>query len=116
MYMKVLTTSIEPQTLKIIPREYVASVTLKIRDDSTNEIITDTVSAIIEKDYLSISYSFNLKEGRFYDLKLLNGSNVIYLDRIFCTDQTINQNTNNYYSVNKNEYVSPSSDNDYIIT
>ena len=113
--MKVLTTSTDAQTLKIIPRTYVSSVTLKIRDDSTNEVTTAVVSATTDKNYLTLSYAFNLKEGRFYDLTILNGSNVIYLDRVFCTDQTINQDTNDYYSVNKNEYVSENGNNDYIV-
>lgn len=113
--MKVLTTSTDAQILKVIPRSYVSSVTLKLRDDSTNEVTTAVVPTINEKDYLRLSYAFNLKEGRFYDLTLLDGSNVLYLDRIFCTDQTINQNTNDYYSVNKNEYVSEEGNNDYIV-
>ena len=113
--MKVLTTSTDPQTIKVIPRVYVSSVTLKLRDDSTNEVTTASVDTVTDKDYLSLSYAFNLKEGRYYDLTLLDGSNVIYLDRVFCTDQTINQDTNNYYSVNKNEYVSKDGNNDYIV-
>ncbi len=113
--MKVLTTSTNPQTIKVIPRVYVASVTLKLRDDSTNEVTTASVNTVTDKDYLSLSYAFNLKEGRYYDLTLLDGSDVIYLDRVFCTDQTINQDTNDYYSVNKNEYVSKSGNNDYIV-
>ena len=43
MYMKVLTTSTDEQILKIIPRSYASSVTLKLRDDSTNTIITETL-------------------------------------------------------------------------
>jgi hypothetical protein len=113
--MKVLTTSTNPQTIKVIPRVYVASVTLKLRDDSTNEVTTASVNTVTDKDYLSLSYAFNLKEGRYYDLTLLDGSDVIYLDRVFCTDQTINQDTNDYYSVNKNEYVSKDGNNDYIV-
>lgn len=113
--MKVLTTSPSNQTLKIIPREYVSTVTLKLRDDSTNEVTTATVSTTTDKDYMVISYTFSLVEGHFYDLTILSGSDVIYLDRVFCTDQTIDQDTNNYYSVNKNEYVSKSGNNDFII-
>ena len=114
--MKVLTTSTAEQILKVIPRTYTSSVTLKLRDDSTNVITTQTLSAITEKGYLVVSYAFNLKEGRFYDLTILDGSNIIYLDRVFCTDQTINQSTNSYYSVNKNTYINAPSDNDYIIS
>ena len=75
--MKVLTTSTNQQTINVIPRSYVASVTLKLRDDSTNEITTASVNTVTDKDYLTLSYAFNLKEGRYYDLTLLNGSDVI---------------------------------------
>jgi CMP-N-acetylneuraminic acid synthetase len=45
-----------------------------------------------------------------------NGTSVIYKDKVFCTDQTINQTNNDYYSINKDEYVQEDSfDNDYII-
>jgi len=49
--------------------------------------------------------------------ELLNNSSleVIYKDKIFCTNQTINQYTNDYYSVNKDEYVSKDGNNDYIV-
>jgi hypothetical protein len=113
--MKVLTTSTSNQTLRIIPREYVSSVTLKLRDDSTNEVTTATVSATTDKDYMVISYSFSLVEGHFYDLTILSGNDVIYKDKIFCTDQTIDQDTNSYYSVNENEYISKAGNNDFII-
>jgi hypothetical protein len=113
--MKVLTTSASAQVIKVIPRSYPATVTLKLRDDSTNDVTTATVSTTTDRDYLSVSHAFSLKEGRFYDLTLLDGLEVIYLDKIFCTDQTIDQDTNDYYSINKNEYISEPSNNDYII-
>jgi len=113
--MKVLTTSTDIQTIKVIPRDYAGTVTLKLRDDSTNEVTSASVNTVTVKDYLSVSYAFNLKEGRYYDLTLLNGSDIIYLDKVFCTDQTINQDTNDYYSVNKNEYVTKEGNNDYIV-
>jgi hypothetical protein len=152
--MKVLTTSTNLQTIKVIPRVFTNSIVLKLRDDSTNDKVSFILpETIINKDYLEISNIFNLKEGRFYDLTIykVNGSyeefkqrvisdsgtfvnntclynfldaqnlintsslDIIYLDKIFCTDQTINQDTNNYYSVNKDEYVSKSGNNDYIV-
>jgi len=152
--MKVLTTSTNLQTIKVIPRVFTNSIVLKLRDDSTNDKVSFILpETIINKDYLEISNIFSLKEGRFYDLTVykVNGSygefkerviadsgtfvnntclynfldaqnlintsslDIIYLDKIFCTDQTINQDTNNYYSVNKNEYVSKDGNNDYIV-
>lgn len=114
--MKHLTTSTEAQTIKIIPREYVASATLKLRDDSTNTEVSYSVTPTTDKNYLVISNAFNLVEGHFYDLTLLNGVEVIYKDKVFCSDQTINQSNNDYYTVNKDVYDSETSyDNDYII-
>jgi len=55
--MKVLTTSNSSQTIKIIPREYFSSVTLQLRDDSTNEVTTANISTTTDKDYLVISYA-----------------------------------------------------------
>ena len=112
-----LTTSSSAQTLKIIPRSYASSVSMILRDDSTNTSTTYTsISTSTDKNYLVISQAFNpvLVEGRFYDLTVKEGSNIIYKDKIFCTDQTISD-----YSVNSGEYTIPTGDdkfdNDYII-
>lgn len=113
--MKVLTTSNSNQTLKFIPREYVTNITLKLRDDSTNEITTSAIASTTDKDYMVVNTIFDLREGSFYDLTILSGTNIIYKDKIFCTDQTIDQDTNNYYSVNKDEYVSKDGNNDFIV-
>lgn len=122
--MKVLTTSLEEQTLKIIPRFYVLgndSATLELRDDTTNKVTTYILSPSKLKDFLIITQAFNLVEGHFYDFKVylgienLTDLDIIYKGKIFCTDQNINQSINDLYTVNKNEYVSQSSNNDYIV-
>ena len=95
------------QIIYIIPRVYATSVTLTLRDGSSNNVKTISV--------------FELVEGRFYDLKVYNGqgaleaANIIYRDKIFCTAQSTNQSTNNKYSVNKNSYIQKSGNNDFII-
>lgn len=114
--MKVLTTSTSAQTITFIPREYIDSVTLYLRNESTNTSTTETVSLTHDKGVSTLSNEFSLTEGIYYEFKILNGTEVLYYDKIFCTDQTIDQETNNYYSVNKNQYVTEDSyDNDYII-
>jgi len=115
--MILLTTSEEAQQIKVIPRAYAASVTLKLRDESKNTVTTySSVAATNVKGYLTLSRAFSLVEGRFYELTILDGTEVIYKDRIFCTDQDVDQATNDYYSVNKNVYDSENSyDNEYII-
>ena len=112
-----LTTSASAQTLKVIPRSYASSVNMILRDDSTNTSTTySSISTSTDKNYLVLSQALNpiLVEGRFYDLTIKEGSNVIYKDKIFCTDQTISS-----YSVNDGEYTIPTGndvhDNDYIV-
>jgi len=138
--MKILTTSTGEQTIRIIPRSYPDDITLILRDDSTNTEVIYTIDSMewentdevwqsvdvnwndaggyFEEDgYLVISNEYNLLEGRFYDLTIKNElDQVIYKDKIFCTDQTIDQDTNNYYSVNEGVYKTENSyDNEYII-
>jgi hypothetical protein len=109
--MKILTTSTGDQTFKVIPRSYPASITLKLRDDSTNTETTYTITPTTDKGKMVITQAFSLEEGRYYDLTILDGSDIIYKDKVFCTDQTISS-----YSVNNNEYTQESSyDNDYIV-
>lgn len=112
-----LTTSASAQTLKIIPRSYASSVSMILRDDSTNTSTTySSISTSTDKNYLVVSQALSpvLVEGRFYDLTIKEGSNVIYKDKVFCTDQTISS-----YTVNSSEYTIPTGndvfDNDYIV-
>lgn len=112
-----LTTSASAQTLKVIPRSYASSVSMILRDDSTNTSTTySSISTSTDKNYLVLSQALSpvLVEGRFYDLTIKEGSNVIYKDKVFCTDQTISS-----YSVNSGEYTIPTGDdvhdNDYIV-
>ncbi len=114
-----LTTSASAQSIKIIPRSYASSVSMVLRDDSTNTFSTmSSISTSTDKNYLVGSQELSpvLVEGRFYDLTIKEGTNVIYKDKVFCSDQTINQTNNDYYSVNSGEYTTENSfDNDYLI-
>lgn len=113
----VLSTTASAQTIKVIPREYVTSATLILRDDSTNTSVSYSVSPTTNKNYSDISQALTLKEGRYYDLTLKNSSgSIIYKDKVFCTAQTVDQSSNDYYTINKDVYTSDTSyDNDYII-
>ena len=137
--MKKLTTSTDPQTIQIIPRDYIDVATLVLRDDSTNTSVLKEVDIVTDNGYSSITTEFELVEGRFYDLSLTNDSNiwnknldqwqlanynwddsllndVYYKDKIFCTDQRINQEFREYYALNTGQFVTEDSyDNDYII-
>jgi len=129
------------QTIKIIPRDFGVNIVMSLRDDSTNKLdFLYPTNVIKNGNYLDITETFELTEGRFYDLKIFYGSfekrveldngileglqclgveydanDIIYRDKIFCTSQNTNQIKNEYYTVNKDDYKSLKSDNDFII-
>jgi hypothetical protein len=141
--MIVLTTSTLAQAFKVIPRTYVDQFTLSIRDDSTNVTQTyEVTTGVTSGNYLTFSQAFSpvLVEGHFYDIKLYSDPNFwntnyflwelyneiwnidttnivdIFKDRIFCTDQEIDQMDNLYYELNKGQYITDNSyNNDYIV-
>lgn len=119
--MKHLLPTTNAQTIKIIPRVYSTSVTIKLRDDSSNDETIILPSAIINKNYVELTNIFALVEGRFYDLKVYNGqgsvteADIIYRDKIFCTAQSTNQSNNEHYTINKDVYKQKSGNNDFII-
>ena len=131
--MIILTTSTVAQTISVIPRKY-DSIPFKmsVRDDSTNITVIYTIAtATTVGNYLEFSKAFApvLVENHFYNLELYVDYNFwntnygfwqldnfkwnederqvldIYNDKIFCTDQDINQLENNNYQLNKGEYV-----------
>lgn len=146
--MIVLTTTAS-QTLKVIPREYLGSFTIDVRDSSLNKSFTyfeNTVTTNgnymeFTNNYIDASSNSIFKEARFYDLDLYADFNFwntnlslwnlydeiwqtdsdqkqrIYRDRIFVTDQDIDQlNDNDHYNINKDQYTTNNSyDNEYIV-
>lgn len=138
--MRILTTSTDAQIIKFIPRLYYTEAAMILRDNTTNVATVTDVTFTKNEDYLTLSHSFELVEGRFYDLEFTRDPDVwgqnlnqfqleqklwnddegitllVYRDNIFCTDQNIDQTQNKYYSPNKNEYKSNNTfDNNYIV-
>jgi len=123
--MKILTTSASAQNIAIIPRQFLSSYKLIVKDEAANtEIFNDEVTAAASDNYRTLSVTFDpvLKEGRFYTFEVRNtlvDTLIYYKDKIFCTDQTVNQSNNDYYDINKDEYdfddTDASHSNDYII-
>lgn len=110
--MKILTTSTDAQEMTIIPRSYPALIDIRLRDESTNTVtLIEDVSTTTDKGYLIFSTAYSLTENVFYELTILSGSDVIYKDKVFCTDQVIAN-----YTLNENEYITENTyDNDYIL-
>ncbi len=106
------------KTFKVIPRQFInGSINVKLTSESTGADINVSPTASTDGNYMTFTIAFGtLTEGDFYTLEIKDGTVVIYKDRVFCTDQTVNQVNNDYYSVNDGEYTSEDSfDNDYII-
>ena len=115
----------------IIPRDYVSSAYMTIRDDSTNVTVDYTlvprVAGVGNIEIVNDTYNVyndtysNLVEGHFYDLTIYSDvlkTNVIYKDRIFCTAQKaeIDADNNYFYKVNKDQYTEYDGfNNDYIV-
>ena len=131
--MIVLTTSAVAQKISVIPRQYdETAFKMDIRDDSTNKIVTYNIpSDTTVGNYLEFNNVFSpvLVEAHFYDLSLYIDFNFwntnnsfwqlynvlwnvdgdvtenIFKDRVFCTDQGINQlNNNERYKLNEGQY------------
>ena len=130
--MILLTTSANAQAISVIPRTYTSNFTMTVRDDSTNVTVSyDIQNATTSGNYLNISNVFSpiLVENHFYDLHLYVDYNFwntnysfwnlneqiwniessqtedIFKDRIFCTDQDVDQlNLNDHYELNKGQY------------
>ena len=117
--MIILTTSAIAQQLSVIPRSYPTAFTLSITDDSTNVEKTYSITGAVNVgNYLNFNTTFSpiLVENHFYDLKLVYSGETIYKDRIFCTDQTINQLNNDYYDLNDGEFTTYNGfDNTYTV-
>ena len=141
--MIILTTTASNQTLKVIPREYASNFSLSIRDDSTNVTkVYEITNATTVGDYLNVTLAFSpiLVENHFYDLTYYSDPNFwntnyflwneyqelwnvdtteiidIYKDKIFVTNQEIDQDTDKYYKLNQGQYKTNNSyNNDYLV-
>ena len=108
--MIILTTDTTPQTFVFIPRNS-SFDTVLITDDQTNVTTEITPYTYTEGDYYdTLEAEFNLVENHFYNLVVKDGQTTVYKDRIFCTNQTLVT-----FSVNKGQYVSNSTTNEFIV-
>jgi hypothetical protein len=116
--MIILKEQVGSQTFKVIPRSYTAdSFDIIGLEGTTNYLVTPvrqdySGNTDSEGTYLSLSKIITIKEGQQYKFVLKNGTDVVYEDTIFCTNQTIG---NGDFSINDAEYTENTTDNDYVI-
>ncbi len=114
IYMIVLQKSTDSQTFSFIPRSYTSGLTytIKITNETTNkEVFNQTTTSFTANDYYNqYSNTFTLVEDTFYILEITQGSELIFRDKIFCTNQTVDS-----YSINNSAYTEQSVANEFIV-
>ena len=106
--MIILKETIQDQELRYIAREPVTTK-IKVVNETTQEGVEIDVTSTTDRYYTVVSTALSLKEGNFYRLTAYNGNRVVYLDKIFCTNQPTET-----YTTNKLNYINKDSDNGYI--
>ena len=98
--MIVLRETNSAQSVRFVPTRRNAGNKLYLRNESTNVEVEYDITCTQTSYYLTFSKVLALKEGHFYTMTIKQDSELIFRDKVFCTNQTIGT-----YSVNKDEYV-----------
>jgi hypothetical protein len=108
--MIVLNVSELSQIISFIPRDENYD-TLELTDEQTNDTAeVEILDSVVGEYYHTIEAIFDLVENHFYMLVLKNGSDIVFKDKVFCTNQPIVS-----FSVNNGQYTSSTTTNDFII-
>jgi hypothetical protein len=108
--MIVLNVSELSQIISFIPRDENYD-TLELTDEQTNDTAeVEILDSVMGEYYHTIEAIFDLVENHFYMLVLKNGSDIVFKDKVFCTNQPIVS-----FSVNNGQYTSSTTTNDFII-
>lgn len=118
-----LKPSDEIKVIRIINRKYSinsSDLRVNIRDEQTNETISyNELQYLYEPStqYLRVYGAIDLVEGHTYEFEFISIStgNVWHRNKIFATNQTIDQSQNEDYSINDGEYAEHSNENEFII-
>ena len=107
--MIILQESASPQTFKFIPRELEAT-SMVIHDEATNTDATINITPSVVDYYLEVIETLTLIKGRTYTIKVLNGTDEVFYDKLFCTNQTLGD-----YSISDGEYIANTTTNEFVI-
>lgn len=97
------------QSITFIPR-VMSATTIVLRNETTNVETTIAANFTVSNYYLTTTNVLALKENTFYNLTIKNGSNIVYKDKIFCTNQVVED-----FTVNENQYVANVTTNEFKI-
>jgi len=98
------------QTFSCTPRRAIFD-TIQIHSEAENTTVNITEFLSVGVGYyINVTATFELREGFTYTLKLLSDGDVVFYDKLFCTNQEINT-----FSVNKDQYVTHATTNNFIV-
>lgn len=99
-----------PQSFSFIPRQDTYN-TLQITDEQTGVTTNVTITTnVVGQYYNTITATFSLKQNHYYTLTLKQNTDVVFKDKVFCTNQSIPT-----FSVNNGQYIVNTSNNDFIL-
>ena len=81
-----------------------------LRDEETNVEVEINSTFSIDRYFVATSAIFPIKENKYYTLTILDGTDVVYRDKVFCTNQIIAN-----YTINKDQYTQHPTTNEYVI-
>lgn len=112
--MIVLQESASAQNIDFIPRTFTSGNTYNVTivNETTNTEVHNVNTTSITQNlyYNRYNATFNLKQDVTYNLTIKSGSDVIFKDKIYCTNQTDLP----AYTVNESEYIFNDTDNEFI--
>lgn len=97
------------QTLKLAINGCTAT-SIVLVDEETDIETEIECEFYISAYYMEINVVLDVKENKYYTVKVKNDNEVVYTGLAFCTNQTIED-----YTINKDAYIQHTTDNEFII-
>ena len=111
--MIVLQESASAQNLDFIPRSFTSGNTYNVtivNEQTNTEVYNQDVTSITENLYYNrLNAIFDVKQDNFYMVTVKSGIDVVFKDKVFCTNQTISD-----FTVNESQYTEQDTTNEFI--
>ena len=111
--MIVLQESASAQNLDFIPRSFTSGNTYNVtivNEQTNTEVYNQDVDTITENLYYNrLNAIFDVKQDNFYMVTVKSGIDVIFKDKVFCTNQAITD-----FTVNDSQYTEQDTTNEFI--
>lgn len=87
--MKVLLPTETTHTIILEPRFYpTTTIGIEIHDEATQVTVEPSITYTITSGVMSVTFDLTVAEGDRFQLKIVEGLNVVYRGKAFVTNQT----------------------------